>query len=370
MALAAQLPAGSTYYLDTEFDSRASGTKLCLLQLRVGDETHLIDTLSLRDLSSLAPALGHTDSTWVLHAAHQDMPLLLTAFGLSIAPRVFDTQIAFGLIGPEPATSFTYLTYRLLGIRSSKFHQTDDWTRRPLSESQMAYAAHDVDHLPLMHEILLQRIAELRRIPVVLQACHEHLCGPPEPVEPITLESYRNAWQLEPAGQRTLRELIRWYNSLDVGEREQTLESKLLWSLANRLPRTPEALRQVRGLPRLNAQHQERILSIVRDSLQELEPMTTPLEPLPYATFERLELEAWLEYVRTMACAKAQVSKELVLSGRRLRNLKESALKNGRDTFTAQSLEKIIGTWQYSLIGEELLEAARRISHPASLFED
>jgi ribonuclease D len=368
-SLVDQLRVGATYCIDTEFDSRADKTTLCLLQLRASDETYVIDSLAIRDLSPLAPALGNPDSTWVLHGAHQDIPLLLSALRIAEVPKLFDTQIAWGLISPEPTTSFAYLTYKLLGRKSSKFHQTDDWTRRPLSESQIAYAAHDVDSLPRMYEILMSRIAQLGRNQVVLDACHEHLCGVPEASDPISLESFRNAWQLEPEGQLVLRDLINWYNGLSQSERSRTIEAKLLWSLANRLPQTPEALRQVRGMPRLHSAQQERILSIVRNSLQNPLGATHLIEPPPYATFERLELDAWLEYVRTMACSKAQVSKELVLAGRRLRQLREALLTDGLDTFNVQSLSKILGPWQYSLIGETLAWAVQKIGAPKSLLD-
>lgn len=171
-SLVDHLPRGSTYCMDTEFDSRAGKITLCLLQLRAHDETFLIDSLALKDLSPLAPALGHPDAVWVLHGAHQDIPLLLSALRIPNPPQLFDTQIAWGLVSPEPATSFAYLTYKLLGCRNSKYHQTDDWTRRPLSESQIAYAAHDVDSLPRMYDILLTRVTELGRKPAVFEACY------------------------------------------------------------------------------------------------------------------------------------------------------------------------------------------------------
>jgi len=359
-----QLPKASTYYVDTEFDSRTSGTTLCLLQLCVSGRIFLVDTLALRDVAALATALGRPEATWVLHGARQDIPLLLRALHIPKAPRIFDTQIAWGLTGPEPATSFAYLTYRLLGTRSPKHHQTDDWTRRPLSRSQLDYAAQDVSSLPRMHEILLKRVTDLGREQAVLDACYELLCGPPETSESVTTDSFRNAWQLEPAGQLALGKLVDWYNALTDNERERTLEAKVLWSLANRLPQSAEALRQFRGMPRLHPQRQEQLLTIIRGCVQDPAPHAYLLEPPPYATFERLQLDAWLEYVRTLACAKAQVSKELVLTGRRLRQLKEAVAEGGLDALSAQSLLKILSAWQFSLIGNELLSAAPQIGLP------
>ena len=367
LTLVNQFRGGATYCLDTEFDSRSSGTTMCLLQLRVDDRTFLIDTLALRDLAPLAESLGHPESTWVLHGARQDIPLLLRALRLSAAPRLFDTQIAWGLLGPEPATSFAYLTYKLLGTRTSKQHQSDDWTRRPLSKSQLEYAAHDVNDLPTMHKMLTDRSAGLGRERAIVEACRELLCEPPEASEAVSIESFRNAWQLQPQGQTALTDLINWYNAMPAAERERTIEAKLLWSLANRLPQSPEALRQVRGLPRLSPQLQERLLSIMRAAAQSRADSGDLLEPPPYATFERLQLDAWLEYVRTVACAKASVSKELVLAGRRLRQLKELVVKEGLGALSAQALPDVIGAWQYSLVGEALLRVAQRIGMPDSL---
>ena len=363
-SLVEQLPRVAIYCMDTEFDSRSDGTTLCLLQLRLDEQTYLIDSLALPDLSPLATSLGHPEATWVLHGAHQDIPLLLRALRISNAPHIFDTQIVWGLTGPEHATSFGYLTFRLLGTRTSKRHQTDDWTRRPLSKSQLDYAALDVNGLPRMYEILLNRVTELGRERAVLDACFELLCGPADTSESVSIETFRNAWQLEPQGQIALRELITWYNALSNTERGRTFEAKLLWSLANRLPQSMEALRQVRGMPRLPPQHQASILSILKTAVNDRQQPTNLLEPPPYATFERLQLDAWLEYVRTMACAKAKVSKELVLAGRRLRELKEAIAKEGLDALNAQSLPKILGAWQYALIGDALIWATQQVAMP------
>jgi len=367
LALAEQLTGTSTYYLDTEFDSRADRTTLCLLQLHAEGRTFLIDTLAIGDISSLGATLGRRGVTWVLHGAHQDIPLLTRALRLNEPPRLFDTQIGWGLSSPEPATSFAYLTYRLLGTRHSKQHQTDDWTRRPLSNSQLEYAAHDVNSLPPMHASILRRIIELGREGAVHDACFDLLCGSSDAPEFLSVESFRNAWQLEPSGQIALSALVEWFNALSPSEREQTFESKLLWSLANRMPTTSEALRQVRGLPRLPQAQQEHIISLIQRARSCSPTAAQLIEPPPYATFERLQLDAWLEYVRTLACAKAEVSKELVLGGKRLRQLKELVLKEGFDGLTPASLERTLSGWQYSLIGEALCWAAGRIATPTSL---
>jgi len=370
-SLARELGRDSVYCLDTEFDSRTTGATLCLIQLSTQRAIYVIDTLALHNLEPLAGTLGHPSCTWVVHSGHQDIPLLRQAMGLNELPHLFDTQIAWGLSSPEPATSFAYLNYKLLGLRSSKQHQSDDWMRRPLTHSQLAYAAHDVEPLPQLHALLRQRVADLGREPLVAKACKEILCAAEETWEPLALESFRNAWQLEPAGQHALSDLIEWYNSMSPGERYQAPESKILWSLANRLPQSVEALRQVRGLPRnLTPNHQQRILSIIRAAERADNQHLPLLVPPPYATFERLQLDAWLEYVRSAACAKAQVSKELVLGGHRLRRLREAVAQSGLDSFEPAALLDILGRWQFEIVGEALVWAAARIVFPTALAAD
>jgi ribonuclease D len=367
-SLADDLGHDSLYCLDTEFDSRASRVTLCLIQLVANDEIYIIDTLALRDLQPLTEHLGNPNCTWIFHGGHQDVPLLRRALGLSQLPRLFDTQIVWGLSSPEPATSFAYLNYRLLGIRGSKQHQTDDWMRRPLTHSQIDYAAHDVETLPRLYQLLSQRVTDLGRHRQATDACQEILGGAQACWEPLTLESYRNAWQLQPAGQRALSDLIDWYNALTPHDRDSAPESKLLWSMANRLPKSVEALHQVRGLPRtLTPAHQQRILSIMREAERSGSRQPALLEPPPYATYERLQLDAWLEYVRCAACAKAQVSKELVLGGHRLRRLKDSVAKLGLDAFQPETLAEILGNWQFELLGDALVWASKRIEPPTAL---
>ena len=94
-SLAQELSGNSVYCLDTEFDSRASGATLCLIQVSAQGAIYVIDTLALRSLAPLAETLGHPSCTWVVHSGHQDIPLLRQAMGLNEIPHLFDTQIAW-----------------------------------------------------------------------------------------------------------------------------------------------------------------------------------------------------------------------------------------------------------------------------------
>ena len=147
----AALTAGSgPLAVDTE---RAHGfryaPKAYLIQLRrEGAGTHLIDPIAFEagaeraDLSHVAEALAGVE--WILHAATQDLPCLAE---VGMLPRtLFDTELAGRLLG-LPRVSLTSLTEQALGKTLAKEHSASDWSRRPLPEDWLNYAALDVELL-------------------------------------------------------------------------------------------------------------------------------------------------------------------------------------------------------------------------------
>src|SRR6185503_6182818 len=126
------------------------------------------------------------------------------------APQLFDTQVVWGLLGPEASVSLAFLVFRVLGMRSSKGYQSDDWLRRPLPRAQLEYAASDIVHLPALERALRERARELGREHVIADACRELLLPEPQGTTLLSFESFRNAWQLDGAGQTALRALIEW----------------------------------------------------------------------------------------------------------------------------------------------------------------
>ena len=234
--VAADLAGARALYLDTEFDSGRGETLLCLLQISGGASIHLIDTLRLSSLEALRPVLCDPELEWVVHAGSQDVALVMARVGLSEMPRVFDTQVAWALVSPEHSVSLAYLRFVLLGVRSGKAHQADDWRRRPLPQTQLAYAAQDIEDLPALRNELGRRLAESGRERFVHAASLEAVTPSAADAESLTLEGFRNAWQLDVHSQAALRWLIAWYNGLSAVERAGAPDPKTLLAIAGRLP--------------------------------------------------------------------------------------------------------------------------------------
>ena len=325
------LQSSSTFYLDTEFNSDRGGTELCLIQVSAGNEVFLVDPVRLTDLTPLAEVLSGADRTWVLHAGQQDVPLLTDRLGID-PPRLFDTQIAWAMVSIEHSTSLSYLKYRLLGLRGEKAHQADDWRRRPLPEGQLAYAAEDVEHLPALYRALLSLVAELDRTELVYAASSECLLPLAEAPEPLDLASFRNAWQLEPAGQSTLLVLIDWYNGLNEEERDSAPDPKGLFVLASRRPRSLEELSGLRAVPkRATSRFGKVLLSLVQKGIGLAKHAEfVAIDPPPYATVNELLAGGWLEAARAELCVELKLAPELVLPARVLRRLRDCAVRAGQ----------------------------------------
>lgn len=140
---------------------RASGFRYSqrayLVQLRrAGTGTALIDPIPLgSDLRELVPAL--TGPEWVLHAASQDLACLAEV-GLT-PTTLFDTELAGRLAG-LPRVGLGPLVEQLLGLSLEKGHGAADWSRRPLPDDWLVYAALDVEVLVELRDVLAAMLEE------------------------------------------------------------------------------------------------------------------------------------------------------------------------------------------------------------------
>ncbi len=127
--------------------------KAYLLQIRrEGAGTWLIDPVAFEesgpaDLSAMVDACG--DAVWIIHAASQDLPCM-RELGI-VPPSIFDTEVAARLLA-KPGASLRALLEVELGVKLRKAHSADNWSKRPLPQSWLIYAALDVDYLIELHE--------------------------------------------------------------------------------------------------------------------------------------------------------------------------------------------------------------------------
>jgi len=157
--------SGAPYVaLDTEFmRDQTYWPILCLVQIAGPRDAAVIDALSPElDLSPLGPLLAAPETVKVFHAGRQDLEIFLRRFGQVPAP-LFDTQVAGMVCGYGDQVAYDTLAKRLAGASLDKASRFTDWSRRPLTDRQLAYALADVVHLRPIYEKLARELKRTGR---------------------------------------------------------------------------------------------------------------------------------------------------------------------------------------------------------------
>src|SRR5215471_404872 len=147
--------------VDTEFLRETTYYPLlCVAQMATSDEAIVIDALAPElNLVPFFELMANERVLKVFHAARQDIEIVWHQAKLIPRP-IFDTQIAAMVLGYGDSISYDQLVHRITGDVLDKSHRFTDWSRRPLSGAQVAYAISDVTHL---RDVFLSLSADLER---------------------------------------------------------------------------------------------------------------------------------------------------------------------------------------------------------------
>ena len=160
----AEISGAEFIAVDTEFmREKTYYPILCLIQVEGKGKIACIDPFRVRDFSPLLDIFRDQAVTKVLHSVSQDMEVFLHTFDCLPSP-VYDTQIAASLTGLGEQVSYAKLVDDMLGIQLDKSHTRTDWTRRPLDDAQIRYAADDVRYLAELYPLQRQRLEAQGRL--------------------------------------------------------------------------------------------------------------------------------------------------------------------------------------------------------------
>lgn len=240
---------------------RASGFKYgqraYLVQFyRRGGGTWLIDPIGFDDLSPLAEALS--EATWILHAASQDLPCMRDV-GL-VPARIFDTELAARLLGRD-RVGLGPLVESELGLHLAKGHGAADWSRRPLPDDWLRYAALDVEVLVDLYDILA---ADLVQTGKSVWAEEEFLSVLHQPPAPPRRDPWRRTSGMHRVRGRRALGIVRalWESRDDLAQRMdvspgRVLSDTAIVAAATSSPRDRDGLA---GLPEFRKGHAARHL--------------------------------------------------------------------------------------------------------------
>ena len=176
------LVAEPRYAIDTEFHrEKTYFPRLALVQIAWPGDLVLVDPLAI-DPTAFA-RLFDSPALAVAHASQQDLDVLTHAVG-AIPLRLFDTQVAAGFVG-YGTPSLVSLLQGELGITPAKGDRLTDWLRRPLTDTQRAYAAADVASLLELQDLLVAQLSDLGRLAWAEEACEELRTRPTGAIDPM-----------------------------------------------------------------------------------------------------------------------------------------------------------------------------------------
>jgi len=218
----------------------------------------------------------------VFHAARQDIEIVWHA-AKRIPHPIFDTQVAAMVLGYGDSISYDQLVQRITGDALDKSHRFTDWTRRPLSDAQLAYAISDVTHLRDVYLALAEDLKRRGRAHWVEDEMRILTSPDTYRMEPD------NAWKRlktrvrKPKELAVLIEVAAWREreaqARDV-PRARVLKDEALGDLAVQAPSTIEKLKHLRSLPKgfERSRWGEGIIAAVNRGLAR-DPKTLPLQP-------------------------------------------------------------------------------------------
>ncbi|WP_457097454.1 ribonuclease D [Lysobacter sp. P5_B9] len=237
--------------LDTEFlRERTYWPQLALVQIALDDASGeptvlLIDPLVPGMTAALAPILANESVLKVMHSPSED--LVAFKHACNVVPKpLFDTQQAAALAGIGAGVGYQKLVEQLTGVTLAKGETRSDWLRRPLSPSQLDYAADDVRHLDAMHDVLDGMLAQLNRREWLLEDAIRTVANAEnEGPERWPHLSIRSAQFLDADMQRRLVRLLRWrdaYARENDRPRTWILDNELAVAIARTPPPDREGL--------------------------------------------------------------------------------------------------------------------------------
>ena len=240
--------------VDTEFLRETTYYPLlCVAQMASPEEAVVIDALANGiDLSPFFALMENESVIKIFHAARQDIEIVWN-MAKTIPHPIVDTQVAAMVLGYGDSISYDQLVQRITGDNLDKSHRFTDWTRRPLSDAQIAYALSDVTHL---RDVYLKLAVDLekRGRSSWVEAEMDVLTSP---------ETYRadpeRAWERlksrvrKPKELGVLIEVAAWREreaqTRDV-PRGRVIKDEVIGDIAVQAPTTIERLGHLRSLPK------------------------------------------------------------------------------------------------------------------------
>ncbi|MEJ2168536.1 MAG: ribonuclease D, partial [Desulfobacterales bacterium] len=200
----------NTIGVDLEADSMYHfKEKVCLIQIAACSINAVIDPLMVQDLSPLKPLFKKPQIQKIFHGADYDIRSLYRDFHITIN-NLFDTELASRFLGYSE-TSLEAVLKNKFDVTLNKKYQRKDWSKRPLSQDMIAYAAKDARYLLPLAESLSTELDNKNRLEWVREECEilSRVRPNTDNTEPLYMH-FKGAGRLDSRSLAVLESLLQY----------------------------------------------------------------------------------------------------------------------------------------------------------------
>jgi ribonuclease D len=331
--------------VDTEFmREKTFFAQLCLVQVATTDEVYFADPLKEADLEPFWANV--MDKTWVLHSGRQDIEVVSQTAG-RMPTAIFDTQVAAGLLGMAPQLGYAGLARELFDVEMAKSHTRADWTRRPLQDSLLHYAAEDVEYLLPAYDALAEALDRKGRLGWAEEDSASLLDPALYSSDPeLAIARLKGARNLRGRARSAAERLAAWREEEALRRnrpRQWIARDTVLMELATKRPKNQAELAAIDGLPpKLVQRAGKQLLKAISAANGDRNDYRPPSAPDEGQKASLREMQALV----AAAAADLDVAPETVASKKELSAL---IITDNRDT-------RLFRGWRQELIGNGLLD--------------
>ena len=350
----------SAVALDTEFvRTRTLYPQLGLVQLYAGDEVALIDPTMIQDFSPFIALLADDRVTKVLHACGEDLEVFHHTFQQLPQPMC-DTQVMANFLGFANSPGFATLVQQYFQIEIDKGASRTDWLARPLSDTQLRYAAADVWYLLPLYQQMQAQLAQTEWQSAVKNECEfllnkrAHSGKDPD----IAYFAIPNAWKLNSLELVRLKILAKW-RMQEAMKRDLALNfvvrSENLWAVAKYNPKSTSALLEL-GLSTSEVRiHGKKLLQLL-EQVKRIDPKDYPLMIQRLTGDPRYKTALKALQQKLTEITPKNLPQELIASRRSLENLMKWHWLNA----SKEDLPELLQGWRKPF-GDALLNVLKTL---------
>ncbi|MGI9262013.1 MAG: ribonuclease D [Woeseiaceae bacterium] len=333
--------------IDTEFmREKTYFAELCLLQLSTSSDIYCADPLGGSGGGKARDEFWETITRpeWVLHSGRQDLEVVYQTAGRMPA-AVFDTQIAAAFLGMQPQIGYAGLVKELFSVELDKSHTRADWSKRPVADALLRYAAEDVQFLLPAFDELTDRLDQAGRLQWALEDSKDLLNVHLYESDPsLAIDRVKGARNLRGRARAAATALASWRETQALNRnrpRQWIIRDNVLLDIAINAPTSKAGLLTIEGLSeKMIRRIGDQLLRIVTEATHDQSGYEPPKRPD----------EAQKAALKKMQGRVASVADGLGLAAELLAPKKElSAVMLGdRDS-------RVLHGWRREVIGDELL---------------